>query len=367
MCAAGALATLVVAAIAWSGREPRPSAGAPNDAAAGGGYEREVTIRAGDGAALGATLAIPAGGGPFPVVVLVGGSGPTDRNYFSPPAFAGFALLADALRAGGVASLRFDERGVGTSDGVAESVTVQQLAGDVQSLVEFARSQPETTGAPAGVLGHSEGGLIAAMVAAAGDVDLLVLLSAPGIPVLQVFVDQQIRHFETQGVAGTTLDELRVAVTELYVAIGGGATDVDRELDALAEATAAVTGGHDPASTVETRRELNRAIYVTPWVRSIVLLEPGDYLRQVRAPVLAINGTADLIVDHRANLDAIERHLAASGSETSVARVPGLDHLLQGDVQASEIAGFDPDITGLILGWIHEHRGNDTDTAPRPR
>jgi pimeloyl-ACP methyl ester carboxylesterase len=130
---------------------------------------------------LAGTLTLPHANGPFPAVMLISGAGPQDRNYrvfgHKP-----FLVLADHLTKLGIAVLRVDDRGVGKSTGSFTEATSQDFADDALAGIEYLKTRSEIAHKKIGLLGHSEGGLIAPMVAARSrDVAFVVMMAGPGL------------------------------------------------------------------------------------------------------------------------------------------------------------------------------------------
>ena len=149
------------------------------------------------------TLTLPKGKGPFPAVLLIAGSGPSDRNE-SALGHKPFLVLADHLTRQGIAVLRADKRGVGKTTGTFGSSGVAEFASDALAGVEYLKSRPEVDAKKIGLLGHSEGGGVAPLVAAQSrDVSYIVLLAAPGMSAYDILVLQD----GTEAKAGGSTDE----------------------------------------------------------------------------------------------------------------------------------------------------------------
>ncbi|MEM9373478.1 MAG: alpha/beta fold hydrolase [Planctomycetota bacterium] len=323
-----------------------------------------ATVPAGDGAAhtLGATITLPDsavwGAGPYPGVVLVTGSGPQDRDetiFRHKP----FMVLADHLTRRGIAVLRYDDRGVGESTGSFASATVTGLADDAHAAWRYLRDHEATDPERVGIAGHSEGGMIAPMVASGNpDVAFLVLMAGTGVPGAEVLLFQSESMFAAGGldeawIARST--ENRAAVFEL---VREGAGD-----DAVLEGVVRVLTHEMPhvRDAGALRRIAEQALpqFAGSWAREFITLDPRDYLRKVSVPVLALNGSLDTQVTIDQNLAQIEIALGegACPSFTSV-RLDGLNHLFQpattgmlGEYATIETT-FDEHALGVISGWV---------------
>ncbi len=333
-------------------------------------YEsREVKIwNASAGIHLAGTLVLPEGNGPFPAVVFVSGSGPQDRDE-TLMGHKPFLVIADHLARRGVASLRCDDRGVGGSEGNEMESTIRDFATDAEAGLAFLAAQPKIDRKAIGILGHSEGGLIAPLVAATNhDVAFLVLLAPPGEPIKALMVRQLHDVLRQAGVADSLVERAMAAQSE-DLALLADATlsrdDVQQKLRAKAavrrsrftDAERAALG-IDPAAIEQGIR-----VSATPWFRSLLREDPGVHLRTLKIPVLALFGDRDLQVAAAVNAKAVRDALAAAGNTTSEIRIlPGLNHLFQhaatgavadyGTIEET----FAPEALQLISGWIEEKR-----------
>jgi len=273
------------------------------------------------GIELGATLTLPQGKGPFPAVVLITGSGPQDRNE-SVFGHRPFLVLADYLTRKGIAVLRADDRGVGGSTGDFNKATSADFATDKEAGIAYLKTRPEIDSHKIGLVGHSEGGLIAPMVAARNrDVAFIVMMAGPGVPGDQVIAEQTRLILEAQGTsheraAKKGADELE------------NLTLVKQEKDpAVAEKKLRerLAGQIPEAQIGEAILKVN-----SPWMRYFVNYDPAESLRKVTCPVLALNGEKDLQVSPKQNLPPIRQALEAAGNKHfEVVELPGLNHLFQ--------------------------------------
>jgi pimeloyl-ACP methyl ester carboxylesterase len=277
------------------------------------------------------TLTVPKGKRPFPVALLISGSGPEDRDeavFGHRP----FLVLADHLTRNGIAVLRVDDRGVGGSTGRFSTATSEDFASDALAAVEFLKTRKEIDPGRIGLIGHSEGGLIAPMVAVrSSDVAFIVLMAGPGIPGDSTLILQSAALRRSMGVVPT--DGEAVLVRRMYAKVRAGdslgavaeARDLVRmQIAGLPEAQRTALGDPDSAAVGAIRR-----LY-TPWMRFFLAFDPRPTLRKVSVPVLAINGEKDVQVLPRENLAAIEAAFQAGGlRDYTVKELPGLNHLFQ--------------------------------------
>ncbi|HBP17257.1 MAG TPA: alpha/beta hydrolase [Planctomycetes bacterium] len=300
----------------------------------------EVSIRHGGGElspvgsiTLAGTLTRPKGEGPHPAVVLVTGSGPQDRDE-TLLGHKPFAVIADYLTRRGFAVLRYDDRGVAKSTGDFASATSFDLAQDAEASWRFLRQQKGIDPARCGILGHSEGGLIAPLVAARQpEVSFVVLLAGPAVD------GRAILELQTQKIAAAAgADPARVArdaelSSQLYdVLLGEGELDARRAkaeqilVEYIQTLPKAELGGAD-AATIAQRRV---ASLTSPWFMAFLRHDPGPTLRQLKCPVLALNGELDLQVDPGQNLPVMARELEAGGNpDYTLIKLPKHNHLFQ--------------------------------------
>ena len=311
------------------GREDMPSPTRPQEPHPPFPYEGdEVTYTSGT-VTLTGTLTFPSRGGPFPAVVLISGSGPQDRNE-EVMGHKPFLVLADHLTRAGIAVLRVDDRGVGGSSGSVSQSTSEELAGDVLSGVAFLKTRPEIDPKRIGLIGHSEGGIIAPIVAARSeDVAFVVLLAGTGVPGREVLLHQIGLISRASGVDEGTL---RVILAEADKSMGLVESGADEKAlrDQLRKLVSAQLG--EGASVRQLEEGVSQAMLQmgNPWFRFFLRYDPRTALREVRVPVLVLNGELDLQVDPAQNVPEIRKALEEAGNkEYTVTILPGLNHLFQ--------------------------------------
>lgn len=274
------------------------------------------------GNTLGATLTIPPGKGPFPAVLLIVGSGPHDRDE-SLMGHKPFLVLADYLTRQGIVVLRADKRGVGQSTGDALTGTTADYAIDAEAGVAYLKTRSEVNPRKIGLIGHSEGGIIAPMVAARNrDVAFIVMMAGSGVPGDQILVEQARLIAQASGVSKEKADENAVneqAVLTL-VETEKNAALLDKKLREKLAAD----------GVTESRIDASIHFATEPWFRYFISYDPATALRKVACPVLAINGSLDLQVPPAQNLPAIRKALEDGGNKHyEVDELPGLNHLFQ--------------------------------------
>jgi hypothetical protein len=309
---------------------------------------------------LAATLTRPRGGGPFPAVVLITGSGPQDRNE----ALLGhqpFLVLADYLTRRGIAVLRADDRGVGGTSKGGPNDTTENFASDALVGVEFLKTRKEINAKQIGLVGHSEGGMAAPMVAAKSDaVAFIVLMAGPGIPGDKLLIKQTglIASSECQKEV-----ELSLAESQRLFAIVTQEKDSAVARQKLHEA--AVKRAEAAKKRVDAQlasSETQNYAFATPWFRYFLNYDPRPTLMKVHVPVLAINGEKDLQVAPKEDLEAIDQALKVAGNrDYKIVLLPDLNHLFQTSRTGapSEYAEIEETIAPIALqtigDWIVAH------------
>ena len=299
---------------------------------------------------LAATLTLPPGPGPFPAVLLITGSGPQDRDE----AILGhrpFLVLADYLTRRGIAVLRADDRGVGKSGGVFATSTTVDFAADAEAGVAYLRTRPEIDAKKIGLVGHSEGGVIAPLVASRNPaVAFIVMMAGSGVPGDEIIVAQTTLMSQVSGLRADQVEK-NSALERQILKI------VKEEKDDAALAVRlrdALRGTVRPEDMEQQIKALS-----APWYRYFLTYDPVPALKRVTCPVLAINGERDLQVPPKQNLPAIRKALESSGNtRVEVVELAGLNHLFQSAKTGlpGEYAQIEETISPvaleLIAGWI---------------
>lgn len=271
---------------------------------------------------LAGTLTIPLGKGPFRAVVLIPGSGPHDRDE-NLMGHRPFLVLSDYLTRKGIAVLRADDRGVGKSGGSFAGATTANLATDAEAGIAYLKTRSEIDQRKVGLIGHSEGGVIAPMVAARNPaVAFIVMMAGTGVPGSDVWVAQQQLIYETGGMSHAEAENRATSLRAVVTLIKEGGDSPDTEKKLADRLTALLPAGQSP---VQVAKMLS-----SPWFRYFLEYDPATALRKVTCPVLALNGAKDLQVSPRQNLPAIRKALDEAGNKDfEVDELPGLNHLFQ--------------------------------------
>lgn len=329
-------------------------------------YRREEVRFAADGIELAGTLTLPAGDGPFPALALVSGSGAQNRDG-EIMGHRPFLVLADHLTRRGIAVLRTDDRGVGGSGGDLAEATSSDLAGDALAAVHYLRQRPEVAWRRIGLLGHSEGALIAPLAASrSSDVRFLVLLAAPGVTGRELLPVQTREIALATGAPESTVDRQVALLEEGLDLLTSGAPEdeVRGGLLEVARRQLELAGGRAGDAVTDATISQEVDLMLTPWFRFFLTYDPREALRRVRVPVLVVQGELDLQVDADQNLPQVRAALAASGEkDVTIRRLSGLNHLLQSAVTGAPSEYFQidetlaPEVLDLVTDWILERFG----------
>jgi uncharacterized protein len=274
------------------------------------------------GNTLAATLTVPPGKGPFPAVLLIVGSGPHDRDE-SLLGHKPFLVLSDYLTRKGIVVLRADKRGVGKSTGSLAKATTADFAADAEAGVAYLKTRSEVDPHKIGLIGHSEGAIIAPMAAVADhDVAFIVMMAGSGVPGDQIIVEQGRLIAMAGGESKEKADQGAEKQRETLTLVE---TEKDpAALERLLGAKLASEGVPDAAIAVQFKA------LTSPWMRSFLTYDPATALRKLSCPVLALSGSLDLQVPPAQNLPPIRKALAEAGNQhAEVDELLGLNHLFQ--------------------------------------
>lgn len=299
------------------------------------------------GVQLAGTLTVPQGAGPFPAVLLITGSGQQDRDetvFGHKP----FLVLADALSRRGVAVLRVDDRGVGGSTGPVTTATSADFAVDAGAAFAFLETRPEIARDRVGLIGHSEGGTIAPLVAQADPrVAFIVLIAGPAVSGGDLLVEQSRAIQKASGIAPAMVEGNVAIQSRIMRAVAAHA-------DSAEAATAAVDAILAEAGQPQVQRQAVAAQLVAPWTRWFIAHDPAPSLAALPIPVLAIYGGKDVQVPAEQNAAALRALLPSA----EVVVLPNLNHLMQpattglpAEYQTIETT-FDPSALTAIVDWV---------------
>jgi fermentation-respiration switch protein FrsA (DUF1100 family) len=327
-------------------------------------YEEEVTFTNPNGGhILAGTLTLPKKEGNFPVVVLITGSGPQNRDE-ELLGHKPFLVLSDHLTRNGIGVLRFDDRGTAKSKGDFKSATTADLSTDAEAAVAYLLTRPEVNKKQIGLIGHSEGGLIAPIVAARNkNVSYIVLMAGTGIPGDELLLKQEELITRATGSSEEEIANMKAMNQQAFTLIR---TEKDtaklrRELTEHVTAALKATPPKDiPAGmSIDAFAQAQINQIMTPWMLYFLRYDPRPTLLKVKCPVLALNGSKDLQVPPKEDLAEIQKALAKGGNKkVTVRELPGLNHLFQEcqtgspDEYAKIEQTISPTALNLISAWI---------------
>jgi pimeloyl-ACP methyl ester carboxylesterase len=327
-------------------------------------YSEEVRFPNDSGnVTLAGTLTLPSKSGKYPVVVLISGSGPQNRDEeildHKP-----FLVLADHLTRNGIGVLRYDDRGVGQSTGKFETATSLDFSYDAESAVQYLKTRKDIDTTEIGLMGHSEGGLVAPMVAARShDIAFMVLLAAPAMELKKALLLQDGLIAKAYGMSDDKVKKLVDINDQIY--------DIVIQSSDLIKLKANITAiANQHMHEIPDQRipdNMTREQYVKArieslssiWAQYMLKHDPGKILEDVKCPVLAINGDKDLQVVPKENLAAIALALKKGGNtNVTTKEFPNLNHLFQECETGSPEEykkieqTFAPVALNEISGWI---------------
>jgi pimeloyl-ACP methyl ester carboxylesterase len=327
-------------------------------------YSEEVRFPNDSGnVTLAGTLTLPSKSGKYPVVVLISGSGPQNRDeeiFDHKP----FLILADHLTRNGIGVLRYDDRGVGQSTGKFETATSLDFSYDAQSAIQYLKTRKDIDTTEIGIMGHSEGGLVAPMVAARSrDIAFMVLLAAPAMELKKALLLQDGLIAKAYGMSDDKVKKLVDINDQIY--------DIVIQSSDLIKLKANITAiANQHMHEIPDQRipdNMTREQYVKArieslssiWAQYMLKHDPGKILEDVKCPVLAINGEKDLQVVPKENLAAISLALKKGGNtNVTTKEFPNLNHLFQECETGSPEEykkieqTFAPVALNEISGWI---------------
>lgn len=315
---------------------------------------------------LAATLTIPKSGTKFPAVILVSGSGPQDRDetiFEHKP----FMVIADYLTNNGIAVLRFDDRGVGKSTGSFSEATTLDFASDVNAIYEYLKTDSRIDKTKIGIVGHSEGGIVAPMVAVHNDnVGFVILLAAPGVPSRNILIKQSELLIKANG-GSDQLVATNNKIQNVIFDIIKQYNSVSERNEKIIEALNQVIKDFSPEEIKDlglNKDAINAMAsnLSSEWFKFFISFDPANVLIDVKCPVLAINGSLDLQVESKDNLANIKRIITFGGNKNvTTIEFEGLNHLFQTakNGTVTEYAQIEetinPKVLDTILNWLKQN------------
>tara|TARA_B100000809_G_C15051878_1_gene499199 strand:- start:34 stop:1176 length:1143 start_codon:yes stop_codon:yes gene_type:complete len=329
-------------------------------------YSEEVTFQNTQAdITLHGTLTMPSKNGNYPVVILISGSGPQNRDY----EFSGhkpFLILANHLTTNGVAVLRYDDRVFGKSIEVLNESTIANFATDITSAITYLKTRKEINKDKIGLIGHSEGGIVAPMVASTcDDVNFIVLLGGPGIEGEKVILKQSELYPK---VLGASKSEIKKSIAQWKQIIQMVTTSDNRDT-LKADLVKFLEEIYDEIPSVMVPNNISKKLHVeflsnrlsSASFISLLNYNPVAILKKVTCPVLALNGEKDTQVTPKENLTGINSSLMKGGNtNVTIKEIPNLNHFFQECKTGSPIEyktieqTFSPIALKEISDWILE-------------
>jgi fermentation-respiration switch protein FrsA (DUF1100 family) len=314
------------------------------------------------GITLAGTLTLPKKEGVYPVVVLISGSGPQNRDE-ELMGHKPFLVLADYLTKNGIAVLRYDDRGTALSKGNFKTATSMDFATDAEAAIDYLKTRKEINPKKIGLIGHSEGGLIAPTIASQSkDVAFIVLLAGPGMPGDQLLLLQQKLIGKAAGMSNEDLQKSELSNKKAFEIVKKSTSIEQLKIDLTQALNQNLKENPDTkipngmSNDAYVKLQVDQIAY--PWMSYFIKYDPAPALEKVKCPVLALNGEKDLQVSPKENLDAIRKAIEKGGNKKGTFKeLPGLNHLFQecetgapGEYATIEQT-FSPKALAEILDW----------------
>ena len=316
-----------------------------------------------DSVTLAGTLTLPEKSGKFPVVILISGSGAQNRDE-EIMGHKPFLVLADYLTRHGIAVLRYDDRGVGGSTGSMKTATSEDFVNDVMAAIKYLKTKKEIDKHKIGLIGHSEGGMIAPMVASRSkDVSFIVLLAGPGIRGADLLLKQEEEIYKASGISDEQIKRSAKVNQALFNIILNTTDDTalkEKLTNYLVKTFDKLPEQERPSGMdADDFTRMTVAKLTSPWMLYFLRYDPAPVLEKVKCPVLALNGSKDLQVNAKINLTGIRNALEKGGNKDfTIKDLPGLNHLFQEcttglPTEYSQIEQtFSPAALKIISDWI---------------
>lgn len=320
-------------------------------------YKEEMISFDSQNAILSGTFTSPFSKTSFPVVILISGAGPSDRDG-SILGHKPLGILADYLTRQGIAVLRFDKRGCGKSTGDYHNATTEDFASDVLAGIEYLQSRKDIDSTQIGLIGHSEGGIIAPMVALKSDkIAYLVLMAACAINGEEMMCSWSESIEKDKGSTAESIEKDRKYKKELFTVLKN-----EKNFDGAAKQLRKIILSHTISEEKKDEAIDAEVNYLnTHWLRYFLAYDPAVALRKIQIPVLALNGELDKQILSKQNLPAISQALEEAGNQNYKAiELPKLNHIFQTcqDGSFTEYAKIEetlsPVALNLIAEWILE-------------
>lgn len=275
-----------------------------------------------DDVLLSGTLTTPRQKGKFPAVVLVTGSGPQDRNE-TLMGHEPFRILSDFLTKNNIVVLRYDDRGVGLSKGSFINASIENFSKDAMAAIDFLKERPNVDPEKIGIIGHSEGGLIAELLAGQKfpALSFIVSLAGPAIPIDSLMVSQLYRIGKVAGMSELALSHAKEINKRNFEVVKSNRPHM--------EAMAMILDNMkiDPAQ-LNSSSKLELETLLLPSYRYFMRIDPIPFIKKITVPVYAAFGNLDVQVPADQNLKSLKNNLPYI-RKTVLKKYEGLNHLFQ--------------------------------------
>jgi pimeloyl-ACP methyl ester carboxylesterase len=306
-------------------------------------YNKKANVK------LAGTLTIPEKGTGFPAVVLVTGSGPQNRNE-EILGHKPFLVIADYLTRQGIAVLRYDERGVGESGGNYIASNISDFAEDAAVAIGYLETRKEIDPNKIGVAGHSEGGAVAIILASKNIPSFIISLAGPGTDGREIMRTQREAISRLSGIPDSAIVQNNKLLSQIEDAVLTPATETETYKSRIET----IVSGTPLAEQAETLT----AQMTKPAMISLLRYNPADYFKNVKCPVLALNGEKDVQVISKPSLEGFKQIMANGNKDVTIREYPRLNHLFQtsttglpneyGQIEET----FSPDVLNDMAEWI---------------
>ncbi len=335
-------------------------------------YKSEEVIYNNNGLQYGSTITAPQGSGKFPAILLITGSGQQDRDetiFNHKP----FAVLADALTKDGFVVLRVDDRGIGKSTGNFATSTTADFVNDVNASIEYLKTRPEVDVKKIGLLGHSEGAMIAPIVASQRkDINFIILLAAPSVKIIDLMAEQDAAVEKSTGINAVAADDFKPVYKEILETVLNTpdtmlakqkALQILNDWSVKKDSNSLNALGFESATDRELYAQEIIKLFSNPWFKYFIQFDPQPYLTKLKkVKVLALNGSRDIQVIAQQNLPALKNDLEEGGTKNfEVKEIPGLNHLFQTCTKCS-VAEYGqlqetiaPVVLQTITNWLNKN------------
>ncbi|MFN4198441.1 MAG: alpha/beta hydrolase family protein, partial [Flavobacterium sp.] len=312
------------------------------------------------------TLTLPEGKGPFPAAILISGSGQQNRDsevFGHKP----FWIIADYLTRNGIAVLRFDDRAVGGSEGDLERATSENFADDVRGGINLLLKRKDIHPKKIGLIGHSEGGMIAPIAASKSkEVSWMVLMAGLGTSGEQVLIDQTELISKASGMEDEMIQLTLSTNKSLYDVVKNASNPEEKKEHLTLLLTETFDTNPETASLTDAQKNqlmnAQLAMLESPWFAYFLKYNPEKFLTGFKKPVLVINGTLDLQVPYEANTRGIQQALEKGGNKQVTVRIfENMNHLFQyaktGNISEYEEieTTFEPEVLEVLSKWINQN------------